>query len=557
MRGQYNNREDEIKALGWNNKLTFKDWSLMADLNYSNAKRNETYQEINTQLLTPAGAAQLDTMHLNWATGSFPTLSGGQNYSDASKLNLRNTIYGSGYGRKPRVEDTLKGIKLVASFTAPAAIDSVISDFEVGVNHSDRTKKKAQPEGNEDLIGSNAIVSSDLLYAPVNLGFAGSGTIPSFNVPGVIAKYYQPWNPSEVNSGAVQRKWDLTEKVTTTYAKANIDTQLGSMNVKGNFGVQIQNTDQSSTSVVHNSVSDTLVPFTDGKTYSDVLPSLNLGFDLGNEQTLRFAVAKQLARPRIDQMRASFEFHVDPSSRLPNANGGNPKLDPWRANALDLSYEKYFGKKAYVAVAGFYKKLTSYIYSQSNDYDFSKYTPGTIAITNIGRFSSEYNGQGGTLKGGELSVSMPFELLTPALNGFGILASTTYTKSDITIKSTTFDVGASIPLPGLSKNVTNLTFYYEKAGFSTRISQRRRSDFVGDIGNFAGDRNLRYVVGENITDFQIGYNFEEGTFKGLGLLLQVNNLSNAAYSTYQNTKDHPLEYIKYGRTLLMGGNYKF
>jgi iron complex outermembrane receptor protein len=37
-----------------------------------------------------------------------------------------------------------------------------------------------------------------------------------------------------------------------------------------------------------------------------------------------------------------------------------------------------------------------------------------------------------------------------------------------------------------------------------------RSDFVGEIGNFAGDRSLRYVVGENVLDFQVGYTFQTG-----------------------------------------------
>ena len=36
------------------------------------------------------------------------------------------------------------------------------------------------------------------------------------------------------------------------------------------------------------------------------------------------------------------------------------------------------------------------------------------------------------------------------------------------------------------------------------------------IGNFANNRTLRYVVGENITDFQIGYTFNEGAYKGTG-----------------------------------------
>jgi outer membrane receptor protein involved in Fe transport len=56
---------------------------------------------------------------------------------------------------------------------------------------------------------------------------------------------------------------------------------------------------------------------------------------------------------------------------------------------------------------------------------------------------------------------------------------------------------------------------------------------------------------------QVGYTFNEGAFKGLGLLFQVNNLTNAAYQTYAGTKDRPLEYIKWGRTYLLGANYKF
>ena len=64
-------------------------------------------------------------------------------------------------------------------------------------------------------------------------------------------------------------------------------------------------------------------------------------------------------------------------------------------------------------------------------------------------------------------------------------------------------------------------------------------------------------MGENVVDFQIGYTFNDGSMKGLGLVLQVNNLSNAAYETYTGTKNQQLEYQKYGRTFLAGVNYKF
>jgi iron complex outermembrane recepter protein len=66
------------------------------------------------------------------------------------------------------------------------------------------------------------------------------------------------------------------------------------------------------------------------------------------------------------------------------------------------------------------------------------------------------------------------------------------------------------------------------------------------------------VVGEDIVDAQVGYNFSEGQLKGLGLLFQVNNLTDSAYRTYfSGSKDRPLEYIKWGRTYLLGANYKF
>lgn len=557
VRGQYNSREDSINAIGWNNKFKFDGWSLLADVNYSKAKRNELYLENNTQLASTPNGASLDTLSVNWANGGFPTIKGGLNYSDPTKLFTGNSIYGQGYGRKPQVEDELKGYKLVGTW--PIASD-FFSGVDFGLNLSDRSKKKRQPEGPLEANGTPAI-SSDLLYAPVDLGFSGSGIIPSWNVPGVVAKYFQPFNPSEINPGAISRAWDVKEKVTTSFVKADIESQWGSVGVRGNVGVQVINTDQSSASAyVDNASGGAVKPVSGGKTYTDVLPSMNLAFGLADQQTVRVAAAQQIARARIDQLRSSFEFNVDTTTRRPSASGGNPNLDPWRANAFDVSYEKYFGTKAYFAAAAYYKELKTYIYEESRTMDFSAFTPGTIAITNQGQYTAPYNGNGGTMRGIELSASLPLNMLTPALDGFGLSASMSYNDSAIRVPTNGFNsstVGTDTPLPGLSKNVSNLTVYYEKGGWSTRVSQRNRSEFIGEIGNFAGDRSLRWINGEKVVDFQVGYNFTEGSMKGLGLVLQVNNLTDSPYSTYADAPDHPLEYMKFGTTYLFGLNYKF
>ena len=183
--------------------------------------------------------------------------------------------------------------------------------------------------------------------------------------------------------------------------------------------------------------------------------------------------------------------------------------------------------------------------------------PPTKAITPFGNYTAPYNGNGGNLKGAELTASLPLNMLTPVLDGFGVTGSYSYNDSSIAIQDPSSNIGSNIMLPGLSKHVSNVTVYYEKAGFESRISMRKRSDFVGEISNFAAERTLRYVVGDRVIDAQIGYTFDSGMFKGVGLLLQVNNLTNEAYETYNGSKNQQLEYQKYGRTVLFGANYKF
>lgn len=559
VRGMYTNRRDDIRALGWNNELRLDGVKLVADVSWSKAKRDELSLENNLQLGAVNSSQYLDNVRLGFNTGTFPTMTPGLDYSNPANLYVKNTIYGSGYGKTPFVEDELKSVKLSANFAATGALENWFSGFDVGVNYSDRSKDKTQPEGNINLAGNPTAIDPSLLYGSVDLGFAGIGNIPAWNVPAVVAKY-MTFNPSTSQGYLIAKTWSVSEKITTAFAKANLEHDFGDISLRGNVGVQIQHTKQFSDSRYFDGtapVGQQVKPVHDGKTYTDYLPSMNLNFGLPNDQTVRVALAKQIARPRVDQLRSALDFGVSDTTGKPGASGGNAQLDPWRAKAFDISYEKYFGKKAYVAGGFFFKKLDTYIFTQTRTYDFSLYTPGTKANTQFGDYKAPYNGNGGTMRGVELSGSLPLNMLTPVLDGFGIVASGTYTDSNIAIQEPDGSIGQNIPLPGLSKRVTNLTVYYEKNGFETRLSQRKRSDFVGEIGNFAAERSLRYVVGENILDFQVGYTFQDGPLKNVGVVLQANNLRNAAYETYNGSKNQQLEYQKYGRTLLLGVNYKF
>jgi iron complex outermembrane receptor protein len=517
---------------------------------------------------------QFDTLTVNFDSMDFSTITAGRDYSDPTKLFLTGTIFGSGYGKTPTVTDRLGSFKLNANL--PLEGDT-FSSLDFGFNYADRAKEKHQPEADIHLgpQGDTAI-PDELQYGNVSLNFAGLGDIPSWDVPAAVERF-MTFSPNEDQSYLVSKAWTVNEQITSAWFKANIDTTWGDVGVRGNFGVQAQHVDQSSDSFYWDGTQpagENRIPFSDGKTYTDWLPSLNLAFSFSNDTVLRTALAKQVARPRLDQLRASLEFNISNlNSPNPNAlhepsgSGGNPTLDPWKANAFDISLEHYFeGTKGYVAAAFYYKDLQTYIFTESRTYDFTSFIDSanvSVPInSNLGQFTAPYNGQGGNMHGLELSASIPFELFSDSLKGFGVIANATFNSSSITIPPdpvATSSVGSdNIELPGLSKHIYNFTAYYSNNGFEIRVNNRQRSDFIGEISSFSADRTLRYVEGENITDAQVSYQFSESSsLHGLGLLLQASNLTNDRYRTYAGEKDRPLENIEWGRTILFGATYKF
>jgi iron complex outermembrane recepter protein len=104
-----------------------------------------------------------------------------------------------------------------------------------------------------------------------------------------------------------------------------------------------------------------------------------------------------MARPRMDQLSAFTRSEVNDQLRW-TGSGGNPHLDPFRATALDISYEKYFGTKGYVSAAAFYKDLKSYIFDFTNTQLRLHGLPEPLGpradLSNIGEFTQPGQRQG-------------------------------------------------------------------------------------------------------------------------------------------------------------------
>jgi iron complex outermembrane receptor protein len=599
----YNNdRNAKVDSIGLNTEFTFgENWSIENDLSWSKVEREDLRLEStaglgtnNDPALPPPTENVSFTTASNGVTYFTPTL----NYSDYGSVFLTDPGgWGGGQRRAgfvgaPDIEDEIAAIRLSA--TRKFAGEFLLSDVSFGVNYADRSKSKRQFQSNLWLNGniSHAVVPEQYRTGIADSTFFGSpyGIIGYDALAMFRDDFWAPINsiddpdanPND-RTNNVQNTWDVNEKLTTAFVKVGIDTELGNLPLRGNLGVQAVTADQTvdlrlvSGVIPANTTVLPIVTVTEGDKYTDILPSLNLALELPHEMKLRLGAAITVARPRLDELGGGASYTVTNDTTIPpNYNGqfyywsrnggGNPKLRPWKANTFDLSFEKYFGEQAYVSVAAYYKDLKTYIFNASTVEDFSgvplpPFNPADPLITynnadanRVGVSTLKQNGSGGHVQGFEVTASIPFSLFSQALDGFGFIVSGAKNSSEITIND------IDTPVPGLSEKILNSTLYYEKHGFSARVSNRYRGDFLGEVPLFDATLSYNNVSAESLIDAQIGYTFQEGTrLEGLSLSLAGTNLTDEPFvlnSLDQNPYNFN-KYQEYGATYALTVSYVF
>lgn len=568
--GHQFDRSADLYSLGWNNRYQLTDnWAVELDLAWSKAEREDYLLETNAGTGRNAVGAR-DTFNFDLGPDGPATFDVGLDYADPATIFLTSPqgwggVPGGqdGYLNMPSIDDELKSARL----DFEGAVDAgPISTIQVGLYATDREKSLTKEEYYLSLTASpgSVAVPAEFLMEPTSLDFVGIDGVLSYDARGLVDSgiYNLIRN---LDAGVIANEWEVREKITTAYIKAGLDTRIGSIPLTGNFGFQVMHTDQSSSGGAASGA--VVTPVTDGDDYFEILPSANLIFEVQPDTYVRVAAARTVARPRMDQMRASRTYGFDVSKNIPGAtlatspwsgSGGNPDLKPWVANVFDVSLEKYFAnRRGYVSLAGFYKDLETYIYDQSVVGDFTGFptgtTPPVTPTINQGFITTPENGEGGYIQGVEFAVSAPFDIFHPVLDGFGGQFSISQTESDIETSP-----GNSTPIPGLSETVASATLYYENAGFQARISSRYRSEFLGEVRGYGANPEFQTVSDENVIDAQVGYEFQGGMLEGVSVLAQVNNLTDEEFTThYQGDERQTAAWQRYGRTFLVGVNYRF
>lgn len=587
VRNDNETRESDTLAVGINIRHELTDyWTIVADVSYSDNERTDDIVE------TYAGIPDYDGNGLNSDTFSYQNSDEGYVfasafqglYDDPNYVMIyspqgwgSDQVYGgqTGFYKRPYSTDEL----FSANFRALRDLDfENFTKLEFGVHYDSREKfKTTEPEDflsvpscvpDDPSIGLGDVSNFDCFAAfPSSLG-TFSASLEHRNMAPFLG-----YNPFELfnsdaylrtpdrSPGVAARQWLVEEDVITLFGKIDIDAEIGDIPVRGNFGVQFVYTDQSSDSRTVTGFGDTLqlTPITEGKDYWETLPSLNLNFTVSDQSYVRLGLARVMARARMDELRAGFTYSYDENEEKWTGGGGNPQLDPWIANQVDISYEYYFdGDVGYFALAYFYKDLDSYVNEEGQYFDYSPYLTDQELIdkpvTDEDEISVPKNLSGGSIDGFEVSLQVTGGIISDAIENFGLISSASFTDSSITPNQN----NPSEPLPGLSEDVINATLYYENENFSARVSARYRSEFLGEVAGFDASRQQRFTDEETLIDAQLSYAWTEGQLEGLTILLQGSNLSDEEFSTYNvEDKREIIDYQTYGRTYSLGVSYKF
>ncbi|MET0180303.1 MAG: TonB-dependent receptor [Novosphingobium sp.] len=357
----------------------------------------------------------------------------------------------------------------------------------------------------------------------------------------------------------------VVEKVTGGYLEFNGTKEIAGMELRVNAGVRYVKTDQSSTGLTNNGGGN--VPVTVKRSYEDWLPAVNAALFVTEEFIVRAAAAKVITRPTLGNLTpggsvSGFNFTV---------NFGNPFLQPFRANAYDLSFEYYFAPQSIFSVALFKKDVSSFPINatRSGTYASTGLPLSAILASSPAAANPEaqpwaistiINGTGASLKGVEVALQAPFTFLPGFLSHFGGIVNATFISSnaDYTIPGPAIVPGGPLvsvvrsnTLLGLSKRTYNGTLYYEDSKFSARVSASYRSKFsdaTSATGNFFEGYNSSFNL-----DASVRYKITEQ----IELSLEGVNLTDDYRDRFTDVDANRVyENNHFGRTISVGARFK-
>jgi iron complex outermembrane recepter protein len=518
------NEDKKLSATGLNAAWRGDAWTVVGDLSYSKAERENIWQAVRTEVYPTS-------MTFDTRSGTVPTISTSE---DPTTLPQFAPDYRGGSSDGPEHlndELTAGALDFARRFD-----NSRLSAIRFGARVSGRTKDHdrfqwfpAAPAGGVEIPAS--------LFERYTIGSVSLPPLLTGDFAAIAAAAYGPeaFNPSNAAEDMIQR-WNVDEDVNEGYVRLDFGGGDSDLRLAGNIGVRAIDVKTTSEGFQQATGGSALAPVSTEHDYNAVLPSAGLKLNLAEDKLLRLGIARVIARPPLDELRASRTL----SNFSPfTGSAGNPNLDPFKANQLDASYEWYFHPEALAAVAVYYKDVKSYIGWEQSPEEFGG---TTYAI------SSPVNRGGGSIKGFELIFQTPFYFI-PHFEHFGLYSNYAYVDSSLKEAAPITD-----PLPGvgLAQHTATVDLWYNRGPVELRLGYKYHSPFTVIYGWNGAD--LQSLLAESVLDFSSSYKLTDA----VDVRFQVNNLTDEPLRMYRDgDPDRIGRYDLYGRRYLLDVTFKF
>ena len=383
---------------------------------------------------------------------------------------------------------------------------------------------------------------ANFLSAPfTDYEFGHSGGQPSV-LPNIdSALVYQTYGSElfdNVTADDVSRKSSnsfIEESISAAYLQFDFEMGL----VRGDVGVRVVKTDQRNEgfAVVDGTDPADAPLIKEGQKYTDVLPSLNVRYDVSDAYLIRLGAAKTMSRSPYRELSIGVRLNEAALTGV----AGNPQLEPYRANQFDLSSEWYFEEGGILSAAIFYKDIGSYVISAQ--------IPEVISGNEYAIRTFE-NGAGAKVKGLEFAIQKNFYQLPGWLSGLGAVFNYTYSDSETDELDNN---GGALPLEGLSENSFNAIGFWENKDFSARIAYNYRDEFLVFSRSLAQGLPV-YREDFGVIDFSMNYRVPKTR---LSFQLEGTNLGDEKTVDYAGVAERLVSQHVSGRRFALGFRYRF
>lgn len=337
-------------------------------------------------------------------------------------------------------------------------------------------------------------------------------------------------------------RYDQKEKTLAGYVMAQIERDA--LTINGGVRVEHYKLDNRGAA----NIGGVLTPLAVERDYTDFFPSLNIRYEANDNLVLRLAGQRGVSRPAYGAIRVGAS--INDTASPGEIGGGNPGLKPEYTWGVDASVEYYLPGNGIVSVAGFYRWVDDVFYQSKQPVGSDVFNSGGIDRSAY-LLSSTFNGENGKLYGVEFNFQNQFDFLPSPFDGLGF-------QGNVTLLGGKFDIPAvganpaqrGLAFQGLSDTVANASLFYEKHGFSARVSYQWRSDWLDTLGGMGSgeyrkgyenlDVSLRYAVTDNLT-----------------LFADLANLTDEIYVAYSGSTAFPTEVEQIGSRYLFGVRANF